>query len=57
MKYCYFRIRYILNRMQANSEQFLQRNKDMGSQNTKSTFYSYWAVEFGRNVFSAVKIV
>jgi hypothetical protein len=29
----------------------------MGSQNIYSTFFSYCAVEFGTNIFSAVKIV
>jgi hypothetical protein len=43
--------------MQANYEHFLQRNKVMGSQNIKSTFFSFGAAEFGTNIFSAVKIV
>ena len=38
MKFCFFLIRCNLNWMLATFEQFLQRNKVMGSQNIKSTF-------------------
>jgi hypothetical protein len=41
----------------ANYEQFLLRNKVIGIQNINSTFFSYCAVEFGTNIYSAVKIV
>jgi len=43
--------------MQANFEQIIQRIVDMGGQNINSTFSSYCAVEFGTNLFFAVKIV
>jgi hypothetical protein len=43
--------------MQANFEQFIKRIEDMGGQNINSTSLSYCAVEFGTNIFSAVKIV
>jgi hypothetical protein len=54
MKSCIFHIRCVLNRMQANFEQFLIRIKVMGSQNINSTSLSCCAVEFGTNVVSAV---
>ena len=43
--------------MQANFEQIIQRILDMGDKNINSTFFSHCAVEFGTNIFSAVKIV
>ena len=43
--------------MQANFEQIIQRTVDMGGQNINLTFFSYCTVEFGTNLFSAVKIV
>jgi hypothetical protein len=43
--------------MQANFEQIIQRIVDMEGQNINSTFFSICAVEFGTNIFSAVKIV
>jgi hypothetical protein len=43
--------------MQANFELFIQRIEDMGGQNINSTSFSYCAVEFGTNIFSAVKKV
>jgi len=43
--------------MQANFEQIIQRIVDMGGKNINSTFFSYCAVDFGTNIFSAVKKV
>jgi hypothetical protein len=43
--------------MQANFEELIKRIKDMGGQNINSTSLSYCAVEFGTNIFSAVKTV
>ena len=57
MKSCCFCIHCVLNRMQANFEQIIQRIVDMAGQNINSTFFSHCAVEFGTNIFSAVKIV
>ena len=57
MKVCCFRIHCVLNRMQANFEQIIQRIVDMGGPNIKSTSFSYCAFDFGTNIFSAVKIV
>ena len=57
MKSCCFRIHCVLNRMQANFEQIIQRIVDMGGQNINSSFFSYCAVEFGTKVISAVKTV
>ena len=57
MKSCCFRIHCVLNRMHVNFEQIIQRIVDMGGQNINTNFFSYCAVEFGTNIFSAVKIV
>jgi len=43
--------------MQAKYEQILERKKVMGSQNIISTLFSYCAVDFRTNIFSAVKRV
>jgi len=43
--------------MLANFEQLIQRIEDMGGQIINSTSFSYCAVEFGTNKFSALKTV
>ena len=54
MKSCLFRIRYVLNWMQANFEHYRIRFTVMENQNKNSTFFIFCTVEFGTNLFSTV---